>query len=188
MFTLIVLDGDANLPQNLLVDLADCRSQRANSGRGVEIENRHEVLMLEVVFRLKPAAGHQGIGDTDGGGCFELDFDVEIIVLFQERTVNDIAEVMLMLVPILTRQLSGHIGELLGEIVTSNPVVALQHGRHKSDVLFLQLPQPGGAGMFTGPSVGNIKHIAQAGLVAGIIYQGDTLGTAAHIPAHFFIP
>ena len=144
--------------------------------------------MLEVVFRLQPAAGHQGIGDTDGGGCFELDFDVEIIVLFQERTVNDIAEVMLMLVPILTRQLSGHIGELLGEIVTSNPVVALQHGRHKSDVLFLQLPQPGGAGMFTGPSVGNIKHIAQAGLVAGIIYQGDTLGTAAHIPAHFFIP
>ena len=73
--------------------------------------------MLEILFRIQPTARHQGIGDTDGGGCFELDFDVEIIVLLQERTVNDVAEVLLMLVPILTRQLSGHISELLGEIV-----------------------------------------------------------------------
>ena len=33
-----------------------------------------------------------------------------------------------MLVPILTGQFSGHIGELLGKIVTGNAVVALQHG------------------------------------------------------------
>ena len=188
MLTFIVLDGDADLPQHLLVDLADCRSQRPNRGRGVEVEDRHKVLVLEVAFRLQTAAGHQCVGNTDGGRRFELYSDVEIIVLLQERAVNDVAKVLLMLVPILTRQLSGHIGELLGEIVTGNAVVALQHGRHRPDVLFLQLPQPGGAGMFTGPSVGNIKHIAQAGLVAGIIYQGDTLGTAAHIPAHFFIP
>ena len=93
-----------------------------------------------------------------------------------------------MLVPILTRQFSGHIGELLGKIVTSNTVVALQHGRHRPDVLFLQLPQPGGAGMFAGPGVGNIEHIAQAKLVAGIVHQGNTLGATAHIPSHFFIP
>ena len=37
-------------------------------------------------------------------------------------------------------------------------------------------------------SLGNIKHIAQPGLVAGIIHQGDPLGATAHIPAHFFIP
>ena len=93
-----------------------------------------------------------------------------------------------MLVPILTRQFSGHIGELLGKIVTGNAVVALQHGRHRPDVLFLQLPQPGGAGMFTGPGVGNIEHIAQPGSVAGIVHQGNTLGATAHISSHFFIP
>lgn len=188
MLALIVLDGDADLPQHLLVHLADRRSQRADGGRGVEIENRHEVLMLEILVCIQSAAGHQGVGDADGGGGLKLDFDVEFIVLLQERTVNDIAEVLLMLVPILTRQLSGHIGELLGEIVTGNAVVALQHGRHRPDVLFLQLPQPGGAGMFTGPGVGNIEHIAQPGPVAGIVHQGDTLGATAHIPAHFFIP
>ena len=183
-----MLDGDADLPQHLLVDLADRRSQRPNRGRGIEIENRHEVLMLEILFRIQPTAGHQGIGDADGGGGLKLDFDVEFIVLLQERTVNDVAEVLLMLVPILTRQLSGHIGKLLGKIITGNAVVALQHGRHRPDVLFLQLPQPGGAGMFTGPGVGNIEHIAQAGPVAGIVHQGNPLGTAPHIPAHFLVP
>ena len=188
MLALIVLDGNADLPQHLLVHLADCRSQRPHGGRGVEIENRHKIFMAEILLRFQPAAGHQGVGDADGGSGFELDFDVEIIVLLQERTVNDVAEVLLMLVPILTRQLSGHIGELLGKIVTGNTVVALQHGRHRPDVLFLQLPQPGGTGMFTGAGVGNIEHIAQPGPVAGIVHQGDTLGATAHIPSHFFIP
>ena len=183
-----MLDGDTDLPQHLLVDLADRRSQRPNRGRGIEIENRHEVLMLEILFRVQPTTGHQGVRDADGGGGLKLDFDVEIIVLLQERTVNDIAEVLLMFVPILTRQLSSHISELLGEIITGNAVAALQHGRHRPDVLFLQLPQPGGTGMFTGASVGNIEHIAQAGPVAGIVHQGDTLGATTHIPAHFVVP
>ena len=188
MLALIVLDGDADLPQHLLVHLADRRTQRPNRGRGIEVENRHKVLVLEILFRIQPTAGHQGVGDTDGSRCFELDLDVEIIVLLQERTVNDIAEVLLMLVPILTRQFSSHINELLGKIVTGNAVVAFKHGRHRPNVLFLQLPQPGGTGVFAGAGVGNIEHIAQAGLVAGIVHQGNTLGATAHIPAHFFIP
>ncbi len=188
MLALIVLDGDADLPQYLLVDLADRRAQRPNRGRGIEIENRHEVLMLEIMFRIQPIARHQGIGDTDGGGGLKLDFDVVIIVLRQERTVNDIAEVSLMIVPILTRQLSGYISELLCEIVTDKAITALQHGRHRTDMLFFQLPQPGCTGMFTGAGIGNIKHIAQARLVAGIVHQGNTLGATAHIPAHFVIP
>ena len=188
LFALIILDGDADLPQHLLVHLTDRRSQCPNRGRGIKIENRHEVLMLEILLRIQPTSGHQGVGDADGGGRLELDFDVEIIVLLQERTVNDVAEVLLMLVPILTRQLSGHIGELLGEIVTDNAVAALQHGRHRPDVLFFQLPQPGSAGMFTGSGVGNIEHIAQPGPVAGIVHQSDPLGAAPYIPPHFFVP
>ena len=122
-----MLDGDTDLPQHLLVDLADRRSQRPNRGRGIEIENRHEVLMLEILVCIQPAAGHQGVGDADGGGGLKMDFYVEIIVLLQKRTVNDVAEVLLMLVPILAGQLSGHISELLGKIVTGNAIAALQH-------------------------------------------------------------
>ena len=79
-----MLDGDADLPQHLLVDLTDRRSQRPNRGRGIEIENRHEVLMLEILVCIQPTAGHQGVGDTDGSRCFELELDVEIIVLLQK--------------------------------------------------------------------------------------------------------
>jgi len=64
----IVLDGDADLPQHLLTCLADGCSQCPDSGRGVEVKDRHEIFVIKVPFRLQPAAGHQGIGDADSGG------------------------------------------------------------------------------------------------------------------------
>ena len=99
-----------------------------------------------------------------------MDFNVKFVVLFQKRTFNNIEKVSLMLVPILTRQLSSHIGELMGKIITRNAVVALQHDGHNFFVLFLQLPQPRSTGMFTGAGVGNIEHIAQPRSVSRIVH------------------
>ena len=93
-----------------------------------------------------------------------------------------------MLVPVFARQPSGHRLQLLGKVIAANLVSALQHGRHRIPVLFLQLPQPGSAGMFAGPGVRDVEHIAQTGFITGIVHQGDTLGATAHIAAHFFIP
>ena len=93
-----------------------------------------------------------------------------------------------MLLPIFARQFPGHIGKLLGQVVSSNPVIAFQHGRYGIHVPFFQFPQPGGAGMFTGPGVRDVEHIAQTGAVPGIVHQGDALGASPHIPAHFFVP
>ncbi|MGI6747171.1 MAG: hypothetical protein ACOX4V_02815 [Anaerovoracaceae bacterium] len=157
---LCISDGDADLPQHLLIDLTDRCSQRPDGSRGIEIEDCHEILMVKVAFRLQSTAGHQGIGDADGGGCLKLYSDVELIVLLQKGTVNDIEKVLLMLRPIFIRQLTGHIGELLGKIIPADPIGTLQHGLHRNHVLFFQLPQPRGAGMFTGSGIGNIEHIA----------------------------
>ena len=93
-----------------------------------------------------------------------------------------------MLRPVFLSQFSGYLRELSGKVITGNIIGALQHGRHRPDMLFLQLPQPGSAGMFTGSGVGNIKNIAQAGSVPGIVHQSDSLGAAPYIPAHLFIP
>ena len=93
-----------------------------------------------------------------------------------------------MLVPVFARQPSGHRLQLLGKVIAANLVSALQHGRHRIPVLFLQLPQPGRAGMFAGPGVRDVEHIAQTGFITGIVHQGDTLGATAHIAAHCFIP
>ena len=183
-----VSDGNAYLPQDLLVDLADRRSQRPNGGRGIEIKNRHEIFMGEIVFRFHPASGHQGVGNADGGGCLKLHFDVIFIIFLQEGTVNDIEEVLPVFLPILICQLMGNIRELLGQIIAADPVALLQHSRYGIHVPFFQGPQPGGAGMFTGPCVGNIKHIPQAGPVPGIVHQGNAFGAAPHIAPHFLIP
>ena len=80
LFALIISDGNANLPQHLLIDLADRRSKRPDGGRGVEIKDRHEIFVVEVAFRLQSAAGHQSVSDADGGCCLKLCFDVKFII------------------------------------------------------------------------------------------------------------
>ena len=68
--------------------------------------------MAEILLRLQPAAGHQGVGDADSGGGFELDFDVVLIVLLQKGTVNDIENVLPVVRPVFFRQTGSHIGQL----------------------------------------------------------------------------
>ncbi|MCU6784826.1 hypothetical protein OCV46_12950 [Anthropogastromicrobium aceti] len=187
-FALCISDGNADLPQHLLVDLADRCSQRPDGGRGIEIKDCHEIFVVEVAFRLQSAAGHQSVSDADGGCCLELHSDVILIIFFQKGTVNDIEEVLLMLRPVFLSQFSGYLGELSGKVITGNIIGALKHGLHRIQMALLQLPQPGSAGMFTGSGVGNIKNIAQAGPVPGIVHQSNSLGAAPYIPAHLFIP
>ena len=80
LFALIISDGNANLPQHLLVNLANRCSKRPDSCRGIEIKDRHEIFVVEVAFRFQSTAGHQSISDADGGGCLKLCFDVKFII------------------------------------------------------------------------------------------------------------
>ena len=187
-FALCISDGNADLPQHLLVDLADRCSQRPDGGRGVEIKDCHEIFVVEVAFRLQSTAGHQSVSDTDGGCCLELYSDVKLIIFLQKGTVNDMEEVLLMLRPVFLSQFSGYLSELSGKVITGNIIGALQHDLHRIQMALLQLPQPGSAGMFTGSGVGNVKDITQARSVPGIVHQSNPFGTAPYISAHLFIP
>ena len=187
-FALCISDGNADLPQHLLVDLADRCSQRSDGCRSIEIKDRHEIFVVEVAFRLQSTAGHQSVSDADGGGCLELHSDVILIIFLQKGTVNDIEEVLLMLRPVFLGQFSGYLRELSGKVITGNIIGALQHGLHGIQMALLQLPQPGSSGMFTGSGIGNVKDITQARSVPGIVHQSDPFGTAPYIPAHLFIP
>ena len=58
LFALIISDGNANLPQHLLIDLADRRSQCANGSRGVEVKNRHQLFQDSKLFLFVFAHHH----------------------------------------------------------------------------------------------------------------------------------
>ena len=76
--------------------------------------------MGKIAFRLQSAAGHQGVGNADGGGCLKLYFDVKLIIFLQKGIVNDIEKVLTMLVPVFARQFSGHCLQLLGKVIAAN--------------------------------------------------------------------
>ena len=91
-FALCISDGDADLPQHLLVDLADRCSQRPD-GDGVL---KSKIAMKSSWSKQRSGSspnGHQSVSDADGGGCLKLHSDVILIIFLQKGTVNDIEEV-----------------------------------------------------------------------------------------------
>ena len=186
--SLRISDGNANLSQYLSRALADCCSQRPYRSRGIKVKDRHEIFMSEVPFRFQSATGHESVGNADCGCGSEPYSDVKFIIFFQERTINDIEYVLLVLGPVCVRQLSGHTGQLFCQITPCHFIAAFQHGCDQSSMFFFQCPQPGSAGVFPCAGVRNIKHIAQTEPVPGIVHQGNALGAAPNISAHPIIP
>ena len=131
MFALIISYGDFDLPQNLFVDLADRRAEGCYRARGVEIKDAEKILVLKVILRLHPAAGHEGVGDADHRGVFERHLDVVIIILLQIGIRNDAEDVAGMVAPVFRSKLGSDVLELLRKAVfAGNAVIALQHGAH----------------------------------------------------------
>ncbi|MGI6182045.1 MAG: hypothetical protein ACOYIE_08215 [Agathobaculum sp.] len=189
VLTFIIFDGNFNLPQHLLVNLADHRAEGGNGLRGIEIEDTEEILMLKVVLRLQSASGHQGIGDAHSGGISERHSDVEIIILLKKRIFNDVKNIALVVVPIFIGKLGSDLFELIGKIAAArNVIIALQHGGHGVGMFRAVFPQVYIAGIVPAAGVGHIEHIAQSRLVAGGINDGNALAATAHITPHFFVP
>ena len=105
--SLIVLDGNFDLPQHLFAGFTDRCTEGGNGGRRVEVEHGEEILVEKVFLRLQSAAGQQGVGGADDSGISERCPDVEVIIFFQKRTVNDANDVILIVVPVFIHKLGG---------------------------------------------------------------------------------
>ena len=79
--------------------------------------------MLEVGFRLQPAAGHQRVSNADGCGASESHSDVEIIIFFQEGIVNDAEDVALVLCPIFIGKPGSYLLQLVGKTVLCGNII-----------------------------------------------------------------
>ena len=145
--------------------------------------------MLEILFRIQPTARHQGIGDTDGGSGLKLDFDVVIIVLRQERTVNDVEDILLVGEEVFR---DFHRGNLFQEVRKAARItnIVLQLQRIGNDLFMLraEIPEVGAAGTLRGAGVCHIEHIFQLRSVPGVVDKSDAFRTPANITTHSFVP
>lgn len=95
--------------------------------------------MFKVIFRLQATAGHEGVGNADGGSVSELCSDVELIILLQKTAVNDAENVLLVVCPILRRKLAGDFFKLLGKIVPVRDTIPLCQCRRYCVFMFLSV-------------------------------------------------
>lgn len=145
--------------------------------------------MLEIIFRLQAAAGHEGVGDADGGSVAKCYLDVVIIIPLQKTPVNDVEKVILVVFPVSPCDLTGDLFKLVGEAVLPRNAVSLRQGRgHRRLMLRAVLPQPGAAGVLLFAGIGNIKDIAHLVFPGAGVDERDPLGSPHHIAAHLLIP
>ena len=78
-------------------------------------------------FRLKTASFKDSIGDADCSGRFELELLSGFIIIYQERTVNDVENVAAVVIPIGIHQLAANVRDLLGDSFMPDTVFSGKH-------------------------------------------------------------
>ncbi len=144
--------------------------------------------MLKIALRVKSAPCHQRIGDADGCRISELNTDVVLIILIQERTCNDAADVMTVLFPVFTSKLKGEILDLCLKIRSFCSTVLLQSSGNRIIVLGRILPKTYFSGIGACAGVCYIEDIADTRIVSVGVQKRDAFGATAHITAPLPVP
>ncbi|WP_243111179.1 hypothetical protein [Faecalibacterium sp. OM04-11BH] len=122
-----------------------------------------------MTVRLKAAAFQNRIQDADCGGRFELEILSGFIIIYQERTVNDVENVAAVVVPIGIHQLARQVRNLLAEPFMANAVLSGNHFRHRLHQIGAELPHLRVTGIAAHPGVAHIKDIVQTRHTAGLV-------------------
>ena len=118
-----------------------------------------------------------------------MDADGIVIIRRQERTVNDIENVLPVVVPILGGQGHGDDLQLLHKAAVAGDLIGLlQRSGHCRQVHFFQRPQPGRTALPPGAGVGDVKDIPQRRAVSAVVHKGNTSRPALDVPTHAVIP
>ena len=182
------LDGSLDLPQHLAAAFCDSRSQDVRSCRGAEGIDRLEILPVKPSFGVDAASGQKQPGDANGPCGLEFHLQVKIIIPFQKGTVNDVADILSIVVPVILHQFAREVCQLLGEIGVADPVGFRQHLGHRFPEGKIHLPEVRVQGVSAGAGVRHIKDIPQVRGAAAVIQKGDALRAAPDKPVHPVIP
>ncbi|HJI00304.1 MAG TPA: hypothetical protein OIM02_04230 [Faecalibacterium prausnitzii] len=181
-------NGALDVPQHLPAHVADGCAEGVDGIRGGKIVDCLKIVLVEPPGRLKPASFQQRVGDADCSSAFELHLHPGFIIIHQQRTVNDGADVSAVVVPVICHQFPGNIRKLLADTLPADAVGLAQHLRNRLHQIGTELPHLRITGIAAHPGVRHIKHIVQTRVSAGFVQQSDTLGAAPDIPVHAVVP
>ncbi|WP_223386042.1 hypothetical protein [Faecalibacterium prausnitzii] len=180
--------GAFDVPQHLPAHVADGCAEGVDTIRGGEIVDCLKIVLIEPTGRLKAAAFQQRVGDADGGGGLKLHLHPGLIIIHQQRTVNDGADVPAVVVPVICHQFPGNIRKLLADTLSADAVGLAQHFRNRLFQVVVELPHLRVTGIAAHPGIAYVKNVVQPGESAGFVQQSDALGTTAHIAVHPVVP
>ncbi|MFV8821689.1 hypothetical protein [Faecalibacterium sp. 9] len=130
-FIVSAADGRFDCPlygaQDFAADVADCGTECVDSVRGGKIVDSLKTVFVKIAIRFKSAPFQQRVSDADCGGGLKLHLHPGIIIIHQQRAVNDGADVPAVVVPVIRHQFSGNIGKLLANTLSADAVDSGEH-------------------------------------------------------------
>ena len=191
-FIVSAADGRFDCPlhgaQDFAADVADCGTECVDGIQGGKIVDSLKTVFVKVALRFKSAPFQQRVSDANCGGRLELHFQPGTIIVHQERTVNDGADILAVVVPIICNQFPGNIGKLLADPFMADAVCGSQRIGDRLFQIIVVLPQIRVTRIAAHPSVRHIKNVVQTRISTGFIQQSDAFGTSAHIAVHPVVP
>ena len=145
--------GALDVPQHLPAHVADGCAEGVNTIRGGKIVDCLKIVLVEPPGRLKAAAFQQRVGDADGGSGLELHLHPGFIIIHQQRTVNDGADVLAVVVPVICHQFPCNVRKLLADPFMADAVCSSQCIRNRSFQIIVVLPQVRVTGIAAHPGV-----------------------------------
>lgn len=166
-------------------DFADCRAQRTKCFGRVPFKDGREIFRLEPMFFRQPATAEQHILNARRRRISECQFEVEFIISHQKRSVNDVAQLVLMLLPVVHDALHRDFFKLTCKpAIGRNAVFLFQHSGDGRSVFFANRPCKRRSGVLPSAGIRYVKNVAVAGHVAGHIQQRNAFCAAPDVPPH----
>ena len=160
-----------------------------DGGRG-KLRDAREVIIVQIVKRVKAAAPQERVLDARGHQLAETHLQIEVVQTVQQASLGVVCEIAQMVavdfahgVVRQVHELTGHAGFLGGA------VAPLQSGDDGGVVFLAQLPQPRLPRALHGAGVRNVKNIFQTRPAATAFpNQRDAGRAGAHPAPHRAVP